>query len=67
MGEQCKVLFDILHMDGNFIRVFFVMGSSALHNGIKNGLFAGKVVVERGCLDANGLCNFPHADGIIPL
>ena len=63
--ENRDVFLRILYMDRNLSGVFLVVCRSCLQNRIKNGLFTGEMIVQRGCLDADRLCNLAHTDGIV--
>ena len=66
MGENRDILLGILYMDRDLSGVFLVVRRSCFQNCIKNRLLAGEVIVQRGCLDADRLCNLAHTDGIVP-
>lgn len=55
----------VLHMDVDAPRVRLVLRRRVLHDGFKNGLLAGEMVVQRRGSDAHGPADVPHADGVV--
>ena len=66
--RKCRdVLRRILHMNVDLIGIRLILRRRGCYDGVKNGLLAWKVIVQRRRLDANRLCDLAHADGIIVL
>ncbi len=66
-GELRYIPPHVLHMDGNFIGVLLILHGCGFHNGVKNGLLAGKMIVKRWRFDTHRACNLPHAYRVIAL
>ena len=67
LRKNGDVLLRVLYMDVDLVRIRFILRRRGFHNGVKNRLLAGKVIVEGRHLDAHRLCDLAHADGIIAL
>ena len=65
LRENRDVLRCVLHMDVDLVGIRFILRCRGFHNGIKNGLLARKVIVERGRLDPDRFGDLTHADGIV--
>ena len=67
LGENGNILCNILHMNVDLIGIGLILCCGGFHDGIKNSLLAGEVIVKRWRFDANGLGNLSHTDRIVSL
>lgn len=65
LREYRDILGGILHMDVDPVGIPLVLKGGLLHDGVKDRLLAGKVVVKGRCFNTDGFGDLTYADGII--